>query len=175
MLWPLWILVAGSLVAGWIAYPYFVGEERAAFWGDSLLTLGDPIEAAHHVPAWVKWAPLVAGLLGIAVATLFYLYRTDLPRRLAGALRPLYLFLLNKWYFDELYDRLFVRPALYLGRGLWKAGDGAVIDGIGPDGVAAATRDIARRAGLLQSGYLYHYAFAMLVGVVLLLSWYLLV
>jgi len=175
MLWPLWVLVAGSIVAGWIAYPYFVGEERAAFWGESLLTLQDPIEAAHHVPGWVPWAPLVAGLLGIALATWFYVLRTDLPGRLARAARPLYLFLLNKWYFDELYDRLFVRPAVYLGRGLWKTGDGTLIDGVGPDGVAAATRDLARRAGLLQSGYLYHYAFAMLVGVVLLLSWYLLV
>ena len=174
MLWPLWILVAGSLLAGWLGYPYFVGEEREAFWGESILALHDPIEAAHHAPGWVGLAPLVAGLLGIAIAVLFYLWRTDLPRRLAHALRPVYLFILNKWYFDELYDRLFVRPAMYLGRGLWKAGDGAVIDGIGPDGLAAATRDISRRVTLLQSGYVYHYAFAMLIGVVALLSWYLL-
>ena len=170
---PLWILVLGAIFAGVLGYPYFVGEGREAFWGDSLFVLHDPIEAAHHAPGWVKWLPLVSGAVGIALATLFYLGRTGLPRLLAARARPLYLFLLNKWYFDELYDRLFVRPALYLGQGLWKAGDQAVIDGVGPDGVAAAARDIARRAGRLQSGYLYHYAFAMLIGVVVLVSWYL--
>ena len=80
-------------------------------------------------------------------------------------------FLYNKWYFDELYDRLFVRTAKYLGYGLWKSGDGAVIDGVGPDGIAAATRDVAARASRLQSGYVYHYAFAMVIGVVLLVAW----
>ncbi len=87
-------------------------------------------------------------------------------------MRPVYLFVLNKWYFDELYDWAFVRPAHYLGRGLWKSGDGAVIDGVGPDGLAAAALSLARRAGRLQSGYLYHYAFAMLIGVVFLVTWY---
>ncbi len=173
MLWPLWILVAGAVFAGLLGYPYFVGEEREAFWGESLFTLRDPIEAAHHVPGWVAWLPLVSGLVGIAVACAFYLGRRRLPAMLAAGARPLYLFLLNKWYFDELYDRIFVRPALYLGRGLWKAGDGALIDGVGPDGLAAATQSIARRVGRLQSGYLYHYAFAMLIGVVVLVSWYL--
>ena len=174
MLWPLWVLVAGAIFAGVLGYPYFVGEERAAFWGDAIVTLHDPIEAAHHVPGWVLWAPLVAGLAGIGLATVMYLWRTSWPRRTATRLRPLYLFLLNKWYFDELYDRIFVRPALYLGRGLWKAGDQDTIDAVGPDGLAAATRDIARRFGRMQSGYVYHYAFAMLIGVVLLVSWYLL-
>jgi NADH-quinone oxidoreductase subunit L len=102
-----------------------------------------------------------------------YIRDPRLPQRLAQRFRGLYLFLLNKWYFDELYDRLFVRPALLLGQGLWKAGDGAVIDGVGPDGVAAATQSLARRASRLQSGYVYHYAFVMLIGVVLLISWYL--
>jgi NADH-quinone oxidoreductase subunit L len=98
-----------------------------------------------------------------------------MPQRLARRFQGLYLFLLNKWYFDELYDRLFVRPAHFLGEGLWKAGDGAVIDGVGPDGLAAATQSLARQASRLQSGYVYHYAFAMLIGVVLLISWYLFV
>ncbi len=173
MTWPLWILVAGAIFAGLLGYPYFVGEEREAFWGESIKVLHDPIEAAHHAPGWVGILPLVAGLLGIAVACVMYLWRTGLPRWLATKLRPLYLFLLNKWYFDELYDRLFVRPALYLGRGLWEAGDRDTIDAVGPDGLAAATRDIARRFGRMQSGYVYHYAFAMLIGVVLLVSWYL--
>ena len=84
----------------------------------------------------------------------------------------LYLFLLNKWYFDELYDRVFVNPAKRLGRGLWKSGDGNVIDGVGPDGIAAAVINLSRRASKLQTGYIYHYAFAMLVGVALLVTWY---
>jgi len=115
---------------------------------------------------------LVFGLAGIAIAYWMYVLQPGLPAKLAKSLRPRYLFSFNKWYFDERYDRIFVRPAFYLGRGLWKSGDGAVIDGVGPDGVAAATRQLARRASWLQTGYVYHYAFAMLIGVVVLVSWY---
>jgi len=172
MIWPLYLLALGAVVAGALFYPYFVGSGREAFWGDSLLVLHDIIEEAHHVPFWVKAAPMVVTLLGIALAWVMYIRSPALPGILADRLRPLYLFSYNKWYFDELYDRVFVRPAYYLGQGLWKTGDGALIDGLGPDGVAAATRDLAQRAGRLQSGYLYHYAFAMLIGVVLLISWY---
>jgi NADH-quinone oxidoreductase subunit L len=117
--------------------------------------------------------PLIFGLLGIATAYVFYIVDRTIPIRLASRLRALYLFLLNKWYFDELYDWLFVRPAMMIGDGLWKSGDGAVIDGLGPDGVAAVTRDLARRASRLQTGYLYHYAFAMMIGLVALVTWYL--
>ena len=88
-------------------------------------------------------------------------------------MRGLYLFLLNKWYFDELYDFLFVRPSKWIGGFLWKRGDGQVIDGFGPNGIAAVTVDIARRAAKLQTGYVYHYAFAMLIGVAAFVSWYL--
>jgi NADH-quinone oxidoreductase subunit L len=114
-------------------------------------------------------------LAGIGIAYLFYIAQPALPAMVAARFRVLYLFLYNKWYFDELYDAIFVRPAVHLGRGLWKSGDGALIDGVGPDGIAAATLDLARRASRLQSGYVYHYAFAMLIGVVLLVSWYLFV
>jgi NADH-quinone oxidoreductase subunit L len=146
-----------------------------AFWGGSLLVLPghESIEAAHHAPGWVKLLPTVVALLGIAAATAMYLLRPDWPGLLAERFARLYRFLLNKWYFDELYDWLFVRPALYLGAGLWRSGDGALIDGVGPDGIAAATRELARRAGRLQTGYVYHYAFAMLIGVAVLVTWYL--
>ena len=176
MIWPLYVLAAGAIFGGWIAYDAFVGEGRAAFWGTSLLVLegNDSIEAAHHVPAWVKYLPLGVALSGIALAYLLYMARPDLPGAIAARLRPLYLFLLNKWYFDELFDAIFVQPARYLGRGFWKAGDGALIDGVGPDGLAAATRTLSRRVSRLQSGYVYHYAFAMLIGVVALVTWYLL-
>jgi NADH-quinone oxidoreductase subunit L len=103
----------------------------------------------------------------------FYVLRPGLPDALAARFRGLYLFLYNKWYFDELYDRLFVRTAHALGRELWQTGDGAVIDGLGPDGIAATTVAVARRASRLQTGYVYHYAFVMLVGVVGLITWYL--
>ena len=101
-----------------------------------------------------------------------YRMRPELPAVAVRVFKPIHTFFFNKWFFDELYDWLFVRPAHYLGRGFWKAGDGAIIDGVGPDGIAAATRDLARRFSALQSGYLYHYAFAMLIGVVVLASWY---
>jgi len=176
MLVPLIVLALGAVFAGAIGYYQFVGEGMESFWGDSVLVLpgNESIEAAHHVPLLVKLAPLGAAAIGIALAYLMYMRRPDLPALIAGRVRALYLFLLNKWYFDEAYDLLFVRFANYLGYGLWKSGDGALIDGVGPDGVAAAALNLARRASRLQTGYVYHYAFAMLIGVVALVSWYLL-
>ena len=171
---PLIALAIGAVFAGYLGFDAFVGEGRDAFWGASVLVLAgnDSIQAAHGVPLWVKILPLVVAVAGIAVAWLMYVRRPELPGLLAARLRPLYLFLLNKWYFDELYDWAFVRPAHYLGRSLWKSGDGAVIDGVGPDGVAAAALNLARRASQLQTGYLYHYAFAMLIGVAGLVTWF---
>ncbi|GAB4524978.1 MAG: hypothetical protein Tsb0010_08770 [Parvularculaceae bacterium] len=123
-------------------------------------------EGGHHVPAWVLWSPIVMMLIGFFGAT--YQYLRDAPRE--GLLRPgglLYEFLRNKWYFDEIYDALIVKPILRLGRFLWKVGDGKIIDGLGPDGVAARVMQGAMAVIRLQSGYVYHYAFAMLVGVAL--------
>ncbi|MEE8188858.1 MAG: NADH-quinone oxidoreductase subunit L [Kiloniellales bacterium] len=173
---PLIALAVGATLAGFVALDAFVGEGREGFWRGAVLVLegNDSIEAGHHVPLWVKLAPLVVAVAGIALAWLMYIRRPELPGLLAERLRPLYLFLLNKWYFDEFYDWAFVRPAHYLGRNLWKSGDGAVIDGVGPDGVAAVALNLARRASRLQTGYLYHYAFAMLIGVFLLATWYIL-
>jgi len=176
MLWPLYVLAAGALVAGKLGYDFFVGEGRETFWGDSILVLANhaSLEAAHHVPLWVGTLPLLMAVLGIAAAWVAYIRRPELPAVAAERFHALYLFLLNKWYFDELYDALFVRPLTALGRGLWKQGDGAVIDGFGPDGLAATTVRLAVRAGRLQTGYVYHYAFVMLIGVVAFVSWYLL-
>ena len=115
---------------------------------------------------------MVVTLVGIVLAWVMYVQKPALPGLVAQRFRPLYLFSLRKWYFDELYNAVFVRPAWYLGHGLWKAGDGALIDGVGPDGVAALTRNLAQRASRLQSGYVYHYAFAMLIGVAALVTWY---
>jgi NADH-quinone oxidoreductase subunit L len=177
MLGPLVVLALGAMLAGIIGYHWLVGEGRVAFWGKSLFVLPehDTLARIHEVPVWVELLPLVVGLAGIAVAYVFYIARPELPARLAARLSGLYRLLLNKYYFDELYDAIFVRPALLIGYGLWKGGDGAVIDGLGPDGISTVTRDLSRRTSRLQSGYVYHYAFAMLIGVVLLVSWYLLV
>ena len=176
MLIPLYFLAAGAVIAGGAMYTFFVGSGMESFWGESLKVLpgNNTVEEAHHVPFWVKASPLLAGLVGIGLAWVMYIRSPGLATRLARSLRPLYLFSFNKWYFDELFDRIFVQPARVIGFGLWKGGDGAIIDGLGPDGIAATTRNLARRASLLQSGYVYHYAFAMLIGVVILVTWYVL-
>ncbi|MEM1130492.1 MAG: NADH-quinone oxidoreductase subunit L [Pseudomonadota bacterium] len=129
------------------------------------------MDDAHHVPKWVKVSPFVAMLLGFLVAYQMYIRRPDLPGKLAEANQPLYQFLLNKWYFDEIYDFLFVRPAKALGRFLWKWGDGATIDG-GINGIAMGIVPFfTRLAGRAQSGYLFHYAFAMVLGIAVLVTW----
>ncbi len=176
MLIPLFVLAIGAVFAGFSFVDYFVGEQSEHFWKGAITILEShpALEGAHHVPNWVKFAPLVVGIAGIILAYYLYMFRPDLPPKIAGAFPRLYRFLLNKWYFDELYDKLFVKPAFALGRGFWKIGDGEIIDGLGPDGISSAVRGLARRAGLLQSGYLYHYAFAMLLGVAAMITWYLL-
>ncbi len=175
MIVPLMVLAVGATFMGYVGFESFVGNKAAVFWGESILVLQShpALEAAHYVPLWVKYLPLGVGLSGIGLAYVLYMLAPSLPGMLAARFQGLYRFLLNKWYFDELYDLLFVRPAFYIGRGLWKSGDGSLIDGVGPDGISAGVRYLARRAGAVQTGYLYHYAFAMLAGVVVLVTWYL--
>ena len=175
MLIPLAVLAAGAVLSGWAGYQWFVGEGMEAFWGEAIKILPDnnSIHAAHHVPGWVPLLPLVVALSGIALAYLMYMFRPELPGKLAARFQPVYLFLLNKWYFDELYDWLFVKRSWQVGLAFWQGGDRAIIDGFGPDGVSAVARDLAARAGRLQTGFIYHYAFSMLIGVVALVSWYL--
>jgi NADH-quinone oxidoreductase subunit L len=174
MLAPLFVLALGALTAGFVGYEAFVGHDAGHFWNGAITILPEhpALRLAHDVPLWVKLSPLGVGIAGIVLAYLFYIARPDLPGRLASAFSGVYRFLLNKWYFDELYDALFVRPSFVIGRGLWKGGDGAVIDGVGPDGIAAATVGVAQAVRRVQSGYIYHYAFAMLIGVLVLISWY---
>ena len=125
----------------------------------------------HEVPEWVGWAPFIAMAAGALLAYQFYIRDPKLPGMLADRFRPLYLFLLNKWYFDEFYDRVFVRPAFAIGRFLWKGIDAGIIDGT-IDGTAAGVGIATRRILRLQTGYVYHYAFAMLIGLALLLTWF---
>ncbi|WP_136622277.1 MULTISPECIES: NADH-quinone oxidoreductase subunit L [Mesorhizobium] len=173
MLVPLFILAAGALFAGIIFHGAFIGEGYAEFWKASLFTLPENhiLHEIHELPLWVELSPFIAMLIGFALAWKFYIRSPDLPRSVAANHRLLYAFLLNKWYFDELYDFLFVRPAKRLGHFLWKTGDGTVIDGLGPDGISARVVDVTNRVVKLQTGYLYHYAFAMLIGVAALVTW----
>lgn len=176
MLVPLVVLAIGAAVLGALLAGDFVGAGRVEFWKSAILVLPghDALAQAESIPAIIRWLPLVCGLGGLGTAWVFYVLAPQIPPLLAQNCRSIYLFLLNKWYFDELYDRLFVGPAMITGDGLWKRGDQAVIDGLGPNGVAAMTRDLARQASRLQSGYLYHYAFVMLIGLVAFVTWYLL-
>ncbi|MEE9196156.1 MAG: NADH-quinone oxidoreductase subunit L [Alphaproteobacteria bacterium] len=171
---PMIVLGVGAVFLGAVGY-WAVGDGAAGFWGKSIVMLpsNSALADAHEVPLWVKGLPVVLAVFGIALAYLFYQLRPGLAAATTSRFRLIYLFLLNKWYFDELYDRIFVEPAKALGRGFWKSGDGEVIDGVGPDGLARATQELARRASRLQTGYVYHYAFAMLIGVAALVSWYL--
>ena len=173
MIAPLLVLALGAVFSGYLAKEYFVGHDMNEFWGGSILMLHNIIEEAHHVPFWVKKLPILVGVIGIFAAFVMYILKPNWPAAFVARIRPLHTFVYNKWFFDELYDRVFVRPSFVLGRGLWKSGDGAVIDGVGPDGIAAATRNLAGRASRLQSGFVYHYAFAMLIGLVLLATWFL--
>jgi NADH-quinone oxidoreductase subunit L len=175
MLVPLAVLALGSVVAGFVFKEYFIGHHYDGFWKASLGTApgNNIIEAIHHVPAWVAWSPALMMLLGFLLALWFYILDTRKPVELAAQQPLLYRFLLNKWYFDELYELIFVRPALWLGRVFWRVGDGRIIDGLGPDGVAARVVDVTRGVVRLQTGYVYHYAFAMLIGVAALITWYL--
>jgi NADH-quinone oxidoreductase subunit L len=172
MLIPLGVLAVGSILAGFPFKELFAGHDIGEFFRTSLKMKDHIIDEMHHVPWTVANLPTAMMALGFLVSWLFYIRRPDLPVELANQQPLLYRFLLNKWYFDELYDAIFVRPAKWLGRFLWKQGDGAVIDGLGPNGVAARVLDVTRGVVQLQTGYLYHYAFAMLIGVAGLITWF---
>ena len=174
MLVPLIVLAAGSILAGYPFKEIFAGHHVAEFFRESvkLNPANFSLENMHDLPWHIVALPTVMMLIGLAVAWQFYIRRPDIPNSLAKQHDVLYRFLLNKWYFDEIYDFLFVRPALWLGRLLWRGGDGWLIDGFGPDGVSARVIDVTNRVVRLQSGYLYHYAFAMLVGVAALITWF---
>ncbi|RCS21971.1 NADH-quinone oxidoreductase subunit L [Phyllobacterium salinisoli] len=173
MLVPLFVLGAGALIAGFLFHDYFFGHHYVEFWKGALFTgpHNEILEEYHHVPFLVKIAPFLAMAVGFVIAWIFYIRSPEMPKQLARRHPGLYQFLLNKWYFDELYNFLFVRPTLALGRILWKGGDGWLIDGFGPDGISARVVDVTNRVVKLQTGYLYHYAFAMLIGVAALVTW----
>jgi NADH-quinone oxidoreductase subunit L len=176
MLIPLAALAIGAAFAGVVFRHVFIGGGFAAFWRHSLFLAPDNhiLEQMEQSPWLVSLLPSLMMLAGFGAAYYMYIVQPSAPRALAEQNPLLYRFLLNKWYFDEVYDFLFVRPAFWLGRLFWKGGDGFIIDGLGPDGVAARVLDVTRNAVRLQSGYVYQYAFAMLLGAAAFLTWFLL-
>jgi NADH-quinone oxidoreductase subunit L len=174
MLIPLGFLAAGSVLAGLPFKEIFAGRGVESFFRESLTfaKTNHVLEDMHHVPLQVAVLPTVMMVIGFVIAWHFYIRRPDIPVELARQHDVLYRFLLNKWYFDELYEMIFVRPTKWLGRLLWKSGDGWLIDGFGPDGVSARVLDVTRNVVRLQTGYLYHYAFAMLIGAAAFITWF---
>jgi NADH-quinone oxidoreductase subunit L len=171
MLVPLGLLGLGAVFAGFVFAPWFLSEGSGPFWKGALVFDETLLHAMHAVPEWVKLAPAGVMLIGLAIAVYGYLINPAFPATCARALGPVYRFVLNKWYFDELYAALFVRPAMAIGRVFWKVGDVGIIDRFGPNGAARVVALASRGAVRLQSGYLYSYALVMLVGLVGAISW----
>jgi NADH-quinone oxidoreductase subunit L len=172
---PLGVLAAGSILAGFGFKHLFVDHHGVEDFCRESLKAGPAnhiLEEMHHVPYAIAMLPTLMLAIGFGIAWIFYIRRPDIPVELARQHDWLYRFLLNKWYFDELYDFIFVRPAKWLGHTLWKRGDGWLIDGFGPDGVSAKVLDVTRSVMRVQTGYLYHYAFTMLIGVAALVTWF---
>ena len=174
MLVPLFVLAAGALVAGFAAEEFFIGEGYSGFWRSALFTSPSShiLEEAHHGPQWVSFLPTVMMAAGFVVAWLSYIAYPETPKAVMRTFKPIHAFLYNKWYIDELYDWIFVRPMRWLARTLWKVGDGFIIDGLGPDGISARVLDITRGVVRLQTGFVYHYAFVMLIGIALIVSYF---
>ena len=171
MLIPLGVLSMGAVFAGFFFHHEFISEGGGEFWRGSVAFSEELIHHMHEVPLWVKWAPFAVMLTGFAVAWYAYIKNPGLPAKFAGAIKPIYTFVYNKWYFDELYDRIFVRPAFWLGNAFWKLGDVGLIDRFGPNGSAWAVLQGSRAAAKLQTGYLYSYALVMLLGLTGAISW----
>jgi len=171
MLIPLAVLSIGAVFAGFLFAKPFIGEAGLAFWQGSLWFNHEFMESIEHVPELAKWMPTIAMLSGLLIALWAYVWDKSLPSRVAGSARGLYAFLLNKWYFDELYDLLFVRPAFALGRLFWKKGDQGTIDRFGPDGAAWVVQAGAAVSRRMQSGYVYTYALVMLLGLAAAATW----
>lgn len=172
MLVPIILLSVGAIFAGFVFVEKFVGEERGEFWKGAIFNAptNHILEHAHHSPTWLLWLPLVVSTTGLLIAYYVYILKEGMGARIAARKGLLWGFLYNKWYFDELYEATFVKAAKVLGDLFWKGGDQKLIDGLGPDGVSALSLNLGKRMGKVQTGYVYHYAFVMLLGVAGLLS-----
>ncbi len=172
MLVPLALLAIGAIFSGWYFHEWFIGAETGGgFWKGSLAFNEHLMHAMHEVPIWVKYSATAVMLAGFGIAWMAYIKDTSIPARFTATFSGLYQFLLNKWYWDELYDLLFVRPSLWIGRQFWQRGDIGTIDRFGPHGAAELVQQGSKLAARFQSGYLYSYAFVMLLGLVGLATW----
>ena len=173
MLIPLFVLALGAIFSGWYFYNDFVGYNWKEFWGNSIFISEKhkAFKLAHYVPLWVKYLPIFLAILGILCAYLFYVLNPNLPKILSKKFSPIYNLFFNKWYFDELYDYLFVKSFIKFGNFFWKKGDEDTIDRFGPNGISNLVKNISSKSIIIQSGYIYHYAFAMLIGLVVLITW----
>ena len=172
MLIPIILLAFGAVFAGFAFVEKFVGEGRNEFWKGAIYNAptNHVLEHAHHSPTWLLWLPLVVSTTGLLIAYYVYILKEGMGARIAARKGLVWSFLYNKWYFDELYEATFVKAAKFLGDLFWKGGDQKLIDGLGPDGVSAVSLNLGKRMGKVQTGYVYHYAFVMLLGVAGLLS-----
>jgi NADH-quinone oxidoreductase subunit L len=173
MLVPLYVLAVGAVLAGAVFYGMFFEslEHVEHFFAGSIYVDHEIIEGAHHVPLWVKWSATIAMIIGFVTAWFMYIKEPAVPGRIAAQNPGLYQFLLNKWYFDELYDRIFVRPSVWVGRAFWRGFDDWLINEKLTEGLGRRVQNVTSWVVRLQSGYLYHYAFAMLIGIAALLTW----
>jgi NADH-quinone oxidoreductase subunit L len=171
MLIPLGTLSLGAIIAGFLFHHEFVSAGTGHFWQGSVAFSEELVHHMHDVPLWVKWAPFGVMITGLAVAWLTYIRNPEIPAKVVAAIKPLHTFVYNKWYFDELYNLIFVRPAFWLGDKFWKIGDIGIIDKFGPNGSAWAVLHGSRIAARLQTGYLYSYALVMLLGLTAAISW----
>ena len=171
MLVPLFVLAIGAIFSGFLLYDGFVGHHP--YWHEAIkvLTENDTVTAAHHAPFWVKKLPLLMGVSGILLAYLFYLWAPGLPDKVKATFKPIHTLFLNKWFFDEIYNALIVKNATRLGNLFWKCGDQGTIDRFGPDGSAAASNRIAGLLSRFQSGFIYQYAFVMMIALVAIITW----
>jgi NADH-quinone oxidoreductase subunit L len=169
---PLGLLGLGALLAGQLFHEALIGHHAGHdFWHGSVAFSAEQVERMHAVPLWVKLSATTAMLAGLLIAFYAYIRNTAFPAAFVGQFGLVYRFLLNKWYFDEIYHALIVRPTLWLGRFLWKKGDEGTIDRFGPDGAAAAIVAGTRITARIQTGYLYTYALVMLLGVAAAATW----
>ena len=174
MLFPLFILSIFTIFSGVYFVDYFMYHDYQYLWQSSIYLSENNhvIESIHYVPKWVKYSPLVMMVIGLITAVIFYLLYPKVPKFLSSQFNPLYKFLLNKWYFDEIYEFIFVRNISRIGNLLSNFGDKRIIDGLGPDGISLRVMDIAKQISRVQTGYIYHYAFAMLIGLMLFITYF---
>ena len=174
MLFPLFILSIFTIFSGVYFVDYFMYHDYQYLWQSSIYLSENNhvIESIHYVPKWVKYSPLVMMVIGLITAIIFYLLYPKVPKFLSSQFNPLYKFLLNKWYFDEIYEFIFVRNISRIGNFLSNFGDKRIIDGLGPDGISLRVMDIAKQISRVQTGYIYHYAFAMLIGLMLFITYF---